>query len=120
MNDEKLTKPMIRKRIRDVESLSIEEWSKKYPNYYQWLLDNGFRYRECYDKNRMKKLKSLSTSQSEGTELSSSGSHSSPKFSKGEKEWVIMIKSKKGKKDNIGSINLKEKPKVESIGEAMT
>jgi len=65
MNDEKLKRPMIKKRIRDVESISIDEWSAKYPYYYQWLLDNGFRYRECYDKNRIKKLKSLSTFQKE-------------------------------------------------------
>ena len=95
MNDEKLTKPMIRKRIKDVESLSIEGWSKKYPDYYQWLLDNGFRYRECYDKNRMKKLKSLSTSQSEGTELSFKvSSHSSDKPCLTDSKYKSLIESK--------------------------
>ena len=45
----------IKQKIKDIESLPIEEWSKKYPYYYQWLLDNGFRYNEKLDINLMKK-----------------------------------------------------------------
>ena len=37
-----------------VESLPISEWSKKYPNFYDWLKRNGFEYNPDFDKNQIK------------------------------------------------------------------
>jgi len=36
--------------IKAVQSLSIDEWANMYPNFYKWLIDNGFRYIPECDK----------------------------------------------------------------------
>jgi len=38
------------KLIKDVEGLSIKVWIKRYPNFYAWLMKNGFRYNPKLDK----------------------------------------------------------------------
>jgi hypothetical protein len=30
--------------IKDVNGMKIEEWKERYPNFYKWLIHNGFRY----------------------------------------------------------------------------
>ena len=41
------------KLIKDVEGMPIEEWKLKYPNFYEWLIRNGFEYNKAKDKNGM-------------------------------------------------------------------
>jgi len=39
------------KMIKDVEGMDIKEWKEKYPNFYKWLIKNGFRYVPALDKS---------------------------------------------------------------------
>lgn len=41
----------------NIESLPILEWKKKYPAYYQWLRENGFKYDERQDIGQNKVTK---------------------------------------------------------------
>ena len=40
--------------INEVENLSIDEWKIKHPFFYEWLMENGFRYIPELDKNKDK------------------------------------------------------------------
>lgn len=41
-------------RIEAVESLPINKWKKKFPDFYSWLLQEGFVYKEEFDQGQCK------------------------------------------------------------------
>lgn len=43
---------IFQKVIEDVEGMPVEEWGKKYANFYNWLLENGFEYNPKKDKHK--------------------------------------------------------------------
>lgn len=59
IEDSSLTKEPFKEIVGDVEHLTIEEWRKKHPYFYAWLINNGFRYDARYDEGLKKKSLSL-------------------------------------------------------------
>jgi len=49
------------KMIKDVEGMPIEEWKLKYPNFYEWLIRNGFEYNKTKDKTIKKEEVRITT-----------------------------------------------------------
>ena len=45
------------KLIKEVEGWDIKKWKKIYPNFYKWLMKNGFRYNKELDLNLKNKNK---------------------------------------------------------------
>ena len=41
--------------ITDINGLPIDKWKKKYPNFYKWLIHNGFEYNPKKDKSILNK-----------------------------------------------------------------
>jgi hypothetical protein len=46
----------IRNLFGDKQSLTYEDWTKKYPYYAKWLEDNGFVYNKSKDKGQNKSV----------------------------------------------------------------